>query len=124
MSDGIRQVHKFIQGTHHFIQGAVQEPVQQKLSDHGDDQHRKGFTDAASISQRVVQDQIDLLKEQMKGPGLNKSEQALFAHLDELKSKIESDFDRYWQGSGFDWRPPKPVVKGRVIRGEPLQREN
>lgn len=94
--------------------GAVQESNRQTLSHHGDDQHRKGFSRAASISLRLVQDEIDVLKEQMTGPGLNKSEQALYAHLDELKSKIESDFDRYWQGSGVDWRPRKPVVKGGV----------
>lgn len=105
MNDRIRQARQ-------FIQGAVQESARQTLSDHGDDQHRKGFTRAASISLRLVQDEIDVLKEQMKGPGLNKPEQALYAHLDELKSKIESDFDRYWQGTGVDWRLPKPVVKG------------
>ncbi|PTT69620.1 hypothetical protein DBR22_03260 [Arthrobacter sp. HMWF013] len=90
--------------------GAVQESNRQVLNDHGDDQHRKGFSRAASISLRLVQDEIDVLKEQMTGPGLSKSEQALYAHLDELKSKIESDFDRYWRGSGIDWRPRKPVV--------------
>lgn len=107
MNDRIRQARQ-------FIQAAVQESNRQTLSDHGDDLYRKGFTRAASISLRLVQDEIDVLKEQMKGPGLNKSEQALYAHLDELKSKVESDFDRYWQGSGVDWRPPKPVVKGGV----------
>jgi len=80
----------------------------------GDDQHRKGFTRAATISLHLVQDQVDVLNEQMKGPGLNKSDQALHANLNELKSKIESDFDRYWQGSGVDWRPPRSVVKGGV----------
>lgn len=107
MNDRIREAGQ-------SIMGAVQESNRQTLRDHGDDQHRKGFTKAASISLRLVQDEIDVLKEQMKGPGLNKSEQALYAHLDELRSKIESDFDRYWQGTGVDWRPPKPVVKGVV----------
>ncbi|MBO1268707.1 hypothetical protein [Arthrobacter cavernae] len=92
----------------------MQESARQTLSDRGDDMHRKGFTRAASISLRLVQDEIDAFKEQMKGPGLSKAEQALYAHLDELKSKIEADFDRYWRGSGVDWRPPKPVAKGIV----------
>ncbi|WP_311215125.1 MULTISPECIES: hypothetical protein [unclassified Arthrobacter] len=105
MNDRIRQARQ-------FIQSAVQEVAQQNLSDHGDDQHRKGFTSAAGISLRHIQDEIDILREQLKGPGLNRAEQGLYAHLDELKSKIESDFDLYWQGSGVDWRPAKPVVKG------------
>lgn len=51
----------------------------------------------------------------MKSPGLNKAEQAIYAQLEELKSEVESDFDRYWRGSGVDWRPLKPVTTG-VIR--------
>jgi hypothetical protein len=51
----------------------------------------------------------------MKSAGLSQSEQAIYAHLDELKSEIEADCDRYWRGSGVDWRPLKPVAKA-VIR--------
>jgi hypothetical protein len=101
MNDSIRQAGQ-------FVQGALQEVVRQR----GDEKHREGFTRAAGISLHLVQDEIDLLKEQMKGPGLSKSEQALYAHLEELKAKIESGFDRYWKGTGVDWRPPTPIAKG------------
>lgn len=104
MNDRIRQIGQ-------FVQGAVRESARH----HGDEKHREGFTSAAGISLRLVQDEIEVLKEQMKGPGLSKSEQVLLAHLDELKSKIESGFDRYWKGTGVDWRPPKPIAKG-VLR--------
>lgn len=48
----------------------------------------------------------------MKGPGLSKVEQASYVRLDELKSEIEADYDRYWRGSGVDRRPLKPVAQG------------
>lgn len=103
-----------------FVKDAVQDSARQTLDDHGDDSHRKGFTDAAGITLRHVQEKLDALKEQMRGQGLTKAEQAIYAQLDELKSEIEADYDGYWQGRGVDWRPPKPVAK-RVVRqtGEP-----
>ena len=48
-------------------------------------------------------------------------EQANYAQLDELKSEIEAECDRYWRGSGIDWRPLKPVAKGVVKRADESQ---
>lgn len=94
---------------------AVRDSARQTVSDHRDAGHRRGFTSAAGITLRRIQEKLDGFKEQMKGPGLSQAEQAVYAHLDELKSEIEADCDRYWRGSGVDWRPLKPVAKG-VIR--------
>lgn len=113
MNDRLRQIGKFVTDT-------IQEAAQQKSSDRGDYRQLKGFTKAAGISLRLIQDKIDAYKEQMKGPGLNKTDQAIYTHLDELKCEIEAQFDRHWQGSGVDWRPPKSVVKGAIKQaGEP-----
>ena len=76
--------------------------------------HRRGFSTAAGIALRHIDAKLDSLKERMTGPGLTKAEQAVFAELDGMKSEIEADCDRYWRGSGVDWRPLKPVVKGVV----------
>jgi hypothetical protein len=54
----------------------------------------------------------------MKSEGLSQSEQAIYAHLDELKSDIEADCDRYWRGSGVDWRPLKPVAKAVILQAD------
>jgi hypothetical protein len=104
VNDRIRQLGRFIQGT-------VKESAQQTLRDHGDEEHRNGFTRAAGISLRQIQEKIDSFKEQMKGPGLTKAEQLVYNQLDELKSELEAGFDRYWRDTGVDWRPPKPIAK-------------
>lgn len=93
----------------------VEEPVRQVVRDRDDDMYRRGFTRAAGISLRHIQEKLDFYKEQMTGQGLNKAEQMVYTQLDELKAELEADFDRYWQSSGVDWRPPKPIAKG-VIR--------
>ena len=108
MNDRIRQAGR-------FLQGAIEESSQQALRQRGDEEHRSGFTRAASISMRRLQEKLDVLKEQMQGPGLTKPEQVLYAQLEELRSEIEADFDHYWRGSGVDWRPRTPIAKG-VIR--------
>lgn len=86
------------------------------MSDHHDDGRIRGFSSAAGIALLRIQEKLDAYREQMKGPGLSKSEQASYAQLDELKSEIEAEYDRYWRGSGIDWRPLKPVAKGTVRR--------
>lgn len=108
MKDHIRQAGQ-------FVQDAVHESARQARSDHGDAMHQRGFTSAVGITLRRIQQKVDGFTEQMKGPGLTKTEQAIYAQLNELKSEIEADYDRYWQGSGVDWRPLKPVAKS-VIR--------
>ena len=60
----------------------------------------------------------------MKGPGLSKSEQASYVQLEELRSEIERECDRYWLGSGIDWRPLKPVAKGIVKRASESQSDD
>lgn len=99
-----------------FAVDAVRDSAQQQVIDQGDAQFRRGFTRAASITQRHLQRRLDEFREQMKRAGLGPNEQAVFAHLDELKSDIEADCDRYWQRSGVDWRPPKQVAKATIRR--------
>lgn len=117
MNDHIRQAGEFLMDT-------VQEPLRRAANAHHDDGHREGFTRAAGITLRRIQEKLDVFKEQMKGIGLTKAEQAVYAQLDELKSEIEADCDRYWQGTGVDWRPLKPVAKAVVRRtGESLSED-
>lgn len=109
MNDHFRQAGK-------FIADAVQESTSRTISAHRDDGHREGFTRAAGISLRRIQEKLDVFREQMKSPGLTKAEQTICAQLDELKSEIEADCDGYWRGTGVDWRPLKPVAKGVTMR--------
>lgn len=97
-----------------FLRDAAQESARQVLSDHHDHGHIKGFSSAAGIALRRIQEKLYAYREQMKGPGLSKSEQASYAQLDELKSEIEAEYDHFWRDSGIDWRPLKPVAKGVV----------
>jgi hypothetical protein len=98
-----------------IVMDAVRDSAQEAMSYHGEESFRRGFTAAADIALRQIREKLDGLREQMKSAGLSQSEQAIYAHLDELKSEIEADCDRYWRGSGVDWRPLKPVAKA-VIR--------
>jgi hypothetical protein len=98
-----------------IVMDAVRDSAQQTVSDHGEARFQRGFTAAAGIALRQIQEVLDGLREQMKSGGLSQSEQAIYAHFDELKSKIEADCDSYWRGSGVDWRPLRPVAKA-VIR--------
>ena len=101
-----------------FVLAAARESVLQNVSEHGDDMHRRGFTAAAAISLRHIDAKRDSYREQMKARGLSKAEQVVYAELDSLKSEIEEDCDRYWRGSGLDWRPLAPVAKGTVSQPE------
>ena len=85
-----------------FIRDTVRDSVQETMSDHGDAQFEDGFSTAAGIALRQIQKRLDDLKEQMKGKGLSQAEQAVYAHLDELKSEIKVDYDRYWRDRGVD----------------------
>lgn len=98
-----------------IVVDAVRDSAQETMRDHGDERFQRGFTAAAGIALRQIQEKLDDLREQMKGAGLSQAEQAIYAHLDELKSEIEADCDRYWRGSDVHWRPMKPVAK-LVIR--------
>lgn len=117
MNDHIRQAGE-------FVIGSFQESARQESRDQFDDGHKRGFTSAAGITLRHIQEKLDVFKEQMKSPGLNKVEQAVYAQLDELKSEIEADCDGYWQGSGVDWRPLKPVAKVVARRTEDSMSED
>jgi hypothetical protein len=101
-----------------FVMDTVHDSALQTRTEHGDFKFQRGFTSAAGITLRRVQAKLDDFREQMKGSGLSQAEQAIYAHLDELRSEIEADCDRYWRGTGVDWRPLKPVVKGAVRRIE------
>lgn len=107
-----------------FLRDAAQESARQVLSDHHDSGQIRGFSSAAGIALRRIQEKLDTYREQMKGPGLSKSEQASYAQLDELKSEIEAEYDRYWRGSGIDWRPLTPVAKGIVKRASESQSDD
>lgn len=102
-----------------FVMEAIGTSVRQTVADHEYVEHQRGFTSATGIALRLIQDKLDGFKEQMKGPGLGQTEQAVYAHLDELKSDIEADYDRYWRGNGVNWRPLKPVAKAVIRRAEP-----
>jgi hypothetical protein len=106
-----------------LVVDAVRDTAQETMSHHGHASFERGFSAAAGIALRQIQGKLDALREQMKGPGLSQAEQAFYAHLDELKSEIETDCDRYWGGTGVDWRPQRPVAKA-VVRpaGRELRR--
>jgi hypothetical protein len=101
-----------------IVVDAVHDSAQQTMSDHGEAGFQRGFTAAAGIALRQIQAKLDGLREQMKGAGLSQAEQAIYAHLDELRSEIEGDCDRYWRGTGVDWRPLKPVAKAVVRQAD------
>lgn len=107
-----------IRNASQFVKDSLRDSAQQAMSDHGEVRYQRGFTAAADIPLRRIQEKLDALREQMKSTGLSLSEQAIFAHFDELKSDIEAGFDRYWQGTGVDWRPPKPIAKGVIRLGD------
>lgn len=112
------------QRTGEFLRDVVQESTRQVLSDHHYDGYIGGFSRAAGIALRRIQEKLDAYREKMKGPGLSKSEQASYAQLDELKSEIEAEYDHYWRSSGVDWRPLKPVAKGIVKRASESQSDD
>lgn len=99
-----------------FLVDATRQTLQETVSDQADRGFQQGFRASASIALGQIQERLDDLREQMKSEGLGRSDQAIYAHLDELRSAIEAECDRYWRGSGVDWRPMKPVAKGVVRR--------
>ncbi|GAA3185598.1 hypothetical protein GCM10010531_44740 [Blastococcus jejuensis] len=105
MDDRIKQAGQ-------FIESAVKDAIGQKVSEHGDHMFQSGFSSAAGITLRRIDAKLESFEERMKGSGLTKTEQAVCAQLDELKAEIEADCDRFWRGSGVEWRPPKQIAKG------------
>lgn len=99
----------------------ARDSAQQVMVDLGEESFQRGFTAAAGIALRLVQEKLDGLRGQMKTAGLSQSEQAAYAHLDELKSEIEAGCDSYWRGSGVDWRPLKPVATAVIRRTDERQ---
>lgn len=99
-----------------YLMDTVRDSAREAIGEHGDFKFRRGFTSAAGITERCIQRKLDDFREQMKGTGLSQAEQVVYAHLDELKSEIEAECDRFWRGTGVDWRPLKPVAKGVVRR--------
>lgn len=97
-----------------FVAGAVRDSARQAMQGHGEAEFQKGFTCAAKFSLRLIQKKLEELRDQMKGPGLSQAEQAVYAHLDELKFEIEAEYDHFWHNHGIDWRPQKPLVKARM----------
>ena len=103
----------------HIRQGAqlVRGAVQQSIQDRDAEMQLKGFSRAAHISLRRIQEKLDLFRERMNAPGtgLTKAEQTAYSQLVTLHSEIEVDFDRYWHDVGADWRPRKPVTKAIIM---------
>jgi uncharacterized protein (DUF1778 family) len=114
---GIRQAGQ-------FVMDAVRESAQNTISDHSEASFQQGFTDAAGIALRPLQEKLDGLREQMKHAGLSQAEQAIYAHFEEIKSEIEGDYDFYWRGRGVDWRsrvdlrPLKPVATASAKKAD------
>lgn len=104
--------------TGQMVMDAVRDSAQRTMSNHDEAGFQHGFTAAARIVLRQIQAKLEGLREQMKGAGLSQAEQAIYAHLDELRTEIEADCDRYWRGTGVDWRPLKPVGKVVVPRAD------
>lgn len=103
-----------------FVVDAVRDSAHHAMSDHGDAEHQRGFTSAIGITLRHIQEKLDGFRVQMKGSGLSQTEQAVYAYMDELRSEIEADCDRYWRSTGVDWRPLKPVTTSVIHHsGEP-----
>ncbi|GAA1440712.1 hypothetical protein [Leifsonia poae] len=101
-----------------FVGDALQEGARQAKAEIRDNAHRQGFTSAAGITLRRVDDELDALRNRMKGEGpkLTQTDLVFYAKLEELKTDIEAEFDQFWRGSGIDWRPRKTLVKGVVRR--------
>lgn len=96
-----------------IVVDTVRDSAREVLSEEGDYKFQRGFTSAAGIALRTLQAKLDDLRDQMKGPGLSQGDQAVYANLEELRIKIEAECDRFWHGTNVDWRPIKPVAKGR-----------
>src|SRR5690606_11632482 len=111
VNDGIKRFGQFAHDT-------IRQSARQAMSTHDEDQQRKGFSSAAGITLRQIDARLDALKERMTGAGMTKSEQAVYAELDELRSAIEAECDWYWEGTAVDWRPVKPVATRAVGRTE------
>ena len=97
-----------------FVTDAIGDSARQASRNHGDMQFQRGFSRAIGVSLQHIQEKLDGFRERMKGEGLSQAEQSIYAHLVELKSEIEGDCDRFWQGSGVDWRPLRPVTRAIV----------
>ncbi|MDI2019994.1 hypothetical protein [Paenarthrobacter nicotinovorans] len=104
MRDNIRRAGR-------FINRAVEEGRQRALQSISDEEELKGFTNAAEISLRQIQEHLDALKLRMDKPGLTKAEQLIFRQLDQLKSELEAAFEFYWKHTEVDWRPPQVIAK-------------
>lgn len=99
------------------LKETVRDAARQTLHEHGDVRYLRGFKSATGIALSAIQERLDTLREEMKGQGLGRTDQAIYAHLEELKLEIERNCDQFWHGIDVDWRPVRPVTK-RVVRYE------
>ncbi|MCB0962415.1 MAG: hypothetical protein KDA98_03805 [Acidimicrobiales bacterium] len=97
-----------------FALGAVRESIQGDRRNHGDLRFLKGFSVAAGLALQPIETRLDSLREEMKSTGLSVPEQAVYAHLEEIRAEIEAACDDFWQSTGVDWRPLKPIVSGAI----------
>ena len=77
-----------------LVGGVFRDAARQVVDDHGAGRYQEGFTAAADIALGLIEEKLKASREQMKSTGLSPPEQAVFAHLDELKSEIEASWDR------------------------------
>lgn len=99
-----------------FVVDSARVSARQVVNAHGDFKFQRGFSSAMGITLRRLESRLDDFRKQMKAGELGPAEQVFFVHLDELRSEIEAECDRYWHDTGVDWRPVKPVVKEAVER--------
>lgn len=85
-----------------FVLGAFREGAQQAIGNRAEESFLEGFTAAAGIALQPIQDKLDAAREQMKSAGLSPAEQAVYAHLDELKAEIEAGLAEFWRRGGVD----------------------
>lgn len=105
-----------------FVGDSLQEGARRAGSDARHDARSGGFAEAAAISLRQIGNRLDAFTERMSGngPSLTKGEQEVYAALMSLRDELEAGFDKFWEGSGVDWRPPRPLVRAK-LRPQPQE---
>lgn len=92
------------------IQDSIRESAKQAQGERDGNVHLSGFRAAYRISARRLEESIAALKAKLAAGELKQIEQVVLSRLEQLRSEMEADFDRYWQEADVDWRPAKPVA--------------
>jgi len=100
----------------HFLQDAVGEGFRETFHNSQDAAHQEGFFRAAEATMQLIDHALEGFTDAMVNMGLSKSEQATYVRLLQLKTDIEASYDRYWSGTGLDWRLQHPAAKAVIPR--------